>query len=357
MDVNLLFHQAAFDVSCLIALGRSVGTTAGRDATFFHAWESLLSELSLRFFFPAPTWLRRLFCSASLRKFEAALALLDRTVYATIASASPEDASFLGAMLRERERQVAAGDERPLTDEQIRNQLLTLLMAGHDTTTNLMTFALYYIATQPGLDARVAAELREVVGRHGALVEDAHVVQLKLLRAVFLETLRLRPSAPLRGRTLTEDITLEEDQETIQSSHVTTSSNSTNSNSNSTTTLPSMDDSNPRTYKLAKGSHVAWSAYTIHRLPQYWPEPEKFDPARFDEEVAKSRMPFTYLPFGAGPRRCIGEAFALREATILIGSLLQHFKFELVPGTPVEDEFALTMRSRYPMLMKVTPRM
>ena len=318
--MQLLFQQCAFDVTCIVALGKDMGTT-GQDESFFHAWEALLGDLNFRFFTRLPLWLRRLTGSPALRRFDRALGLLDRTIYATIRSASPEEPSFLAAMLRERIRQQAAG-ETPLSDKQIRDHLLTLLLAAHDTTTNLMTFALYYVATVPGLDQRLSDELLEVVGDRSA-PGDAHVPRLKLLKQVLLETLRLRPSAPLRGRTLAEDVE-----------------------------IPSPSGS----FLLPRGSHVAWSAYSVHRLGQYWPDPERFDPSRFDEDAVKSRIPFTYIPFGAGPRRCIGEAFALREAAILIGTLLQHFHFALAPGTLVDDEFALTMRSRFPMSMIITNR-
>lgn len=323
VDMQLLFQQVAFDITCRVALGSQL-TTTGQDTRFFHAWEDLLTDLAFRFFVPIPLWLRRLFRTPSITKFDRALQLLDDIVYATIRSASSQEDSLLAALLREREKQLASGDPNPLTDKQIRDHLLTLLMAAHDTTTNLMTFAIYYIASQPGLDDQVQEELRTVVGTGQPLLEE-HIPRLELLKKVFFETLRLRPSAPLRGRTLTQDIEL----------------------------------TNPNTghrYRLPAGSHAAWSAYLIHRHPTLWPDPDTFDHRRFDPDVAKARMPYSFVPFGAGPRRCLGEAFALREATMVIATLLQHFRFQLVPGTPVEDEFALTLHSKYPMLMTFTPR-
>lgn len=182
--------------------------------------------------------------------------------------------------------------EAGLDDQLIRDQLLTLLVAGHDTSTALLTWALYALATNPAVRCRAQAEMDAVLG--SGQPQAAHLQQLPYLGQVVKETLRLYPPIHVGNRLTARDLEF-------------------------------------NGCRLPAGTRVLFSIYLTQRHPQHWPEPDRFDPDRFDAALHPPPQPFTYLPFGGGPRFCVGAAMAQVETKLVLARLLQKYNFELPP--------------------------
>jgi len=181
-------------------------------------------------------------------------------------------------------------DGSALSDVELRDEVMTLLFAAHETTASTMAWALYTLSKYPELERRVRAEIDRVK------IED--LAKLDLTRRVIDETLRLYPAAPIIPREVLE-------RDTICGC------------------------------EIPAGSIVFISPYAIHRDPAHWDNPEAFDPDRFAPDIAARRHKFVYLPFVLGPRQCIGNHFALTEMLVTIPMALQRFRFALVPGMPI----------------------
>ena len=182
--------------------------------------------------------------------------------------------------------------EAGLDDRLIRDQLLTLLVAGHDTSTALLTWALYALATQPAVRRRAQAELDAVLG--GAPPQAEHLQQLPYLGQVVKETLRLYPPIHVGNRLAACDLEF-------------------------------------NGCLIPAGTRVLFSIYLTQRHPEHWPAPEHFDPDRFDAALHPPPPPYTYLPFGGGPRFCVGAAMAQVETKLVLARILQKYNFDLPP--------------------------
>ena len=210
-----------------------------------------------------------------VRRFNRARARLDAVVSRIIEERrrSGADRGDLLSMLMLAEDE-EAGRER-MSDEQVRDEAMTIFLAGHETTANAMTWAFYLLSRNPEAEARLHAELDEVLeGGRAPSVEDTQ--RLRYTEMVAAETMRLYPPAWAVGRMAVEDHEADG-------------------------------------YFIPKGSLVLASQYVMHRDPRYFPDPERFDPERWTPEAKEARPPFSYFPFGGGVRRCIGEGFAWME--------------------------------------------
>jgi cytochrome P450 len=176
-----------------------------------------------------------------------------------------------------------------MTDDQLRDEMLTLLLAGHETTATTLAWTLHHLLEHPEWLARLRAELREV---GGGSVQPDHIDRLVLLDAVIKETLRLTPIVPMVGRLLTKPATI-------------------------------------GGIALPAGAVALASIYLVHRRADLWPEPARFDPSRF---VGKKVDPTTYFPFGGGTRRCLGMAFANYEMKIVLATILSRVELTRAPG-------------------------
>jgi len=247
-------------------------------------------------------------------KFVRAKALLDKTVYDIIAQRreTGEDMGDVVSML------LAARDEdgSALSDVQVRDQLMTLMAAGHETTANALTWTFYLLSQNPRERDKLLAELHSVLNGQSPAVED--LAQLPFLEMVVKESMRLFPPAWLLGRRALKDFDLEG-------------------------------------YHLPAGSFVLLSPWVIHHMAEYFAEPERFWPERFDPEKGEKQPPFAYFPFGAGPRMCIGATFAMMEARLLLATILQHYSPRLLPGHPVVPRPMVTLRTRFGMRMVLEP--
>lgn len=243
-------------------------------------WPSILR--TIRYISPGP-WI--VWPAIPRPGYSGVLQTIDRYFTQLIARrrASPGDADDLVGRL------ITSG----MGDDVIRDHLLTMFIAGHDTGTALLTWSLYLLMTHPECLDRLRSELDAVVGDEAPAVD--HLRQLPYLDRVVKETLRLYPPIHLGSRI-------------------------------AATTIRYGD------FTILGGTRVLYSIYLTHRDPRYWPDPEAFVPDRFLPEHASGRTPYAYVPFGGGPRNCIGAAFAQMEAKILLVRLLQRFDLRYVGG-------------------------
>ncbi|MFN2581817.1 MAG: cytochrome P450, partial [Candidatus Dormibacteria bacterium] len=201
------------------------------------------------------------------------------------------------------------------TSSALRDHVVTMSLAGYETTASVISWALYVLATHDDVAAEARTEIARAVGRRPVGYDD--IPSLPYLTAVVKETMRLYPPAWIIGRRALEPDRIGD------------------------TDIPT-------------NSVVAISPYTLHRHPRYWPEPERFDPRRFmSDEVERKREPFSYIPFGAGPRTCIGSNFALVEAPIIIGRMLQRFRMTLANQEAVEPRGIFVLVPHEPIRMRL----
>lgn len=199
-----------------------------------------------------------------------------------------------------------------MSDAQLADELLTILMAGHETTSNMLAWTFYRLSLHPEITRRLTAELQEVLGGRTPTLED--LPRLTYLDAVLKESMRLHPPVWILDRMAEADDVL-------------------------------------GGYLVKKGTTVITSPYLTHRHPALWRNPEGFDPDRWFTPEVKSLHRLAYFPFSVGQRKCVGDTLALLEAPIILATLLQQVTPELVPGHRVEPETLVTMRPKYGMRM------
>lgn len=257
---------------------------------------------------PIPLWLP----TPGNRRFERARALVDRTVSGIIAErrdrldAGPND--LLSMMLDIRD------DGAPLSDEHLRDEIATLLLAGHDTTAYALTWTLYLLARHPGAHERVIEEVRDVLGDE--LPSPEHLEDLPFLAQVVHESLRLYPPSWGLAR------------------------------------VPIRDDQ-VGGHTLPAGAMVLMSPYVLHRHPEYWDDPEAFRPERFTDAAVRSPA---YIPFGAGPRTCLGQHFATLELRLVLATILRRARVELVDREPVAARAGITLQPTRPVMARARPK-
>ncbi|HKS26895.1 MAG TPA: cytochrome P450 [Pyrinomonadaceae bacterium] len=272
-------------------------------------------ESFTRFMLPFAELLDKLPLPAT-RRFEQARARLDAIIYRMINERrlSNEDRGDLLSML------IMAQDEEGtggMTDEQLRDEAMTIFLAGHETTANALTWTWYLLSQHPEIEAKLHAEVDAALGDRPPAVED--MPNLRYTEMVLAEAMRLYPPAWILGRR-------------------------------------ALKDYQAGGFHIPAGSIVVLSPYVMHRDPRYYPEPERFDPERWTMEAKEARPQFSYFPFGGGPRRCIGEGFAWMEGVLVIAALARHWRMRLVPGHPVEMWPMVTLRPRHGMRMTLERR-
>ncbi|MCA9683662.1 MAG: cytochrome P450 [Myxococcales bacterium] len=250
---------------------------------------------------------------------------LDTLIYAIIGRARAQRASASGQE-QEGPRDllatlIAASDEggAGMSDQQLRDEAMTLFLAGHETTALALAHALYLLAKHPEIEAKLQAELAEVLpGDRLPTTEDAKA--LLYTRRVLDETMRLYPPAWAIGREVLEEVEI-------------------------------------AGYRIPAGAQLLISQWLVHRDPRFFPDPEAFDPDRWLPERAKQLPRYAFFPFGGGPRVCIGNHFAMLEATLLLAMIVQRAHLELMPGQRLELLPSVTLRPKGPGLRaRVHPR-
>ncbi len=237
---------------------------------------------------------------------------IDATIYRMIEERkqSGEDRGDLLSML------LAAVDEEDgagLSTVGVRDEAVTLFLAGHETTANALTWSYYLLSQHPGVRERMHEEVREVLG--GEPITAARVRELPFTRQVFAEAMRLYPPAHVIGRINIEPF------ECLG-------------------------------YTIPAGSTIFISPYALHRHERYWPEPGRFDPDRFTPEAIEQRPKHAYIPFGGGPRVCIGEPFAWMEGVIVLATIAQHYRLDLDPAQEIALRPLITLRPKHGMRMQ-----
>lgn len=256
-----------------------------------------------------------------LRSFAKSRAKLDEVVNRIIRerkaanAADPEHADrhdLLSMLLASRDE-----DGSELSDEQLRDEVLTIFLAGYETTANALSWTWYLLSSHPEQQELMYAEVRDVLGDRTATLED--YANLKYTQMVFAEAMRLYPPAWAMGRKSTEPIEV-------------------------------------GPYLLPPGTHFFLSQYVLQRDARFYPDPLKFDPLRHTEEEKAKRDKFEYFPFGGGPRQCIGEGFAWLEGVLLLASIAQKWRMTWIEGQPVAVEEKITLRPKYPLRMTLYAR-
>ena len=203
------------------------------------------------------------------------------------------------------------------TDENLRDEMVTMLLAGHDTTALTLTYTWYLLSQHPEVEARVHEELDSLLG--GDRPTFADVRQMEYTEAVLNEAMRLYPPVYTIFREPQVDVRL-------------------------------------GGYRIPEGSAVMLSQWAVHRSPRYWDDPLEFDPDRWLDERADDRPRFAYFPFGGGPRFCIGKQLSLLEARLILGTVCQEYRLEYERDEPFDLRGSLTMHPRQPMEMRLVER-
>jgi len=253
----------------------------------------------------------------SNRRFEVARARIDGTIARFIAERrkSPRGRTDLLSLLVA--AQDVEGDGTGMTDAQVRDEAVTIFLAGHETTANALTWTWYLLSQNPEVETRLHAELDAFPPSRSFGVGD--LPALRYTEMVLAESMRLFPPAWILGRRALVDYEV-------------------------------------GGYVIPKGSIVAACQWITHRDPRFFPEPERFDPERFRPEVRESRPKFSYFPFGGGPRVCIGESFAWMEGVLLLATLARGWRPRLVTGHPVVPLPSITLRPKHGMRMVLERR-
>jgi cytochrome P450 len=254
------------------------------------------------------------FAASSRQRFKAALAVLDAIIEDIIAerrSAAPDPSNLLSALLTVRDAQTG----EHLTTRQLRDEVAALLVGGHETTAVALGWTWSLLAQHPDVERRLHDELDTVLGTKLPTAED--VERLPFTMMVLRESMRLYPPIWLLARRTTSAIELGD--------------------------VP-----------IDENSLVLVSPYTIHRHPQFWDEPETFNPLRFSSRAARPKH--AYIPFGDGRHVCLGRHLALLEAPLILATLAQRYRVHVVPGHPVTPHPALSLRMRHGLMATVTTR-
>ena len=262
---------------------------------------------------PAAEWLVHV-RPPGLSAFVRARKRIDAVVYRMIEAhrrQKSDSGSLLDLML------AASPDQSPASEQSLRDQVITIFLAGYETVANALSWTWYLLSQNPECERRFHDEIdRELQGRWPAF-ED--VPRLRYTEMVLAESMRLYPPAWAMGRYARNDFRLGE-------------------------------------FFLPAKTTVLISQFITHRDARFFPDPLRFDPERFTPEARARRTKFTYFPFGAGVRQCIGESFALMEGVLLLATLAQEWKLKLMPGHRVEPEPLITLRPKFGMRMLVESR-
>ena len=251
----------------------------------------------------------------SMRRFRRGRDRLDKTIFRMIAErrASQDDRGDLLAMLLM--AQDVEGDGGGMSDQQLRDEVMTLFLAGHETTANALTWTWYLLSSHPEVEARLHAEV-DALGNDPS-ADD--LGRLPYARMVLAESMRLYPPAWIIGRR-------------------------------------ALGDFEAGGFTIPKHSIIITSPWVTHRDARWFPEPERFDPERWTPERVAERPKFSYFPFGGGTRICIGEQFAWMEGILVLATIARRWRLRVTPSHRVEPQAIITLRPKYGMQVVATPR-
>lgn len=251
-------------------------------------------------------------------RYRRALRALDGIVYDIIARArratdGAEEATLLRLLMDARDEDTGEA----MTDRQLRDEIITQYVAGHETSALVLTWAFFFLDRHPEVAARVTEEVLALGETHAPTLEQLD--QLTYTRMMLDEVMRLRPPVWAQTRVTHEDDAL-------------------------------------LGYRIPADSIVLFSSYFCHRHPDFWDEPEAFRPERFSPDAVKKRHRYAYVPFSAGPRACIGKRFALYEITLALALIIARYRLELSPGQTIGVKVAATCHPDRPIRFRLMPR-
>jgi cytochrome P450 len=249
-------------------------------------------------------------------RFERAARRLDAIVHAIIEErrkSREEDRGDLLSML------ILAEDEsgERMTDKQLRDEVMTLFLAGHETTANTLAWTFYLLSSNAAAEAKLAEELQRVLGSRTPTVAD--LPNLPYVERVVKESMRLYPPAWVMGR-------------------------------------EAVGECEVGGYRMPPGTTALMSQSVVHRDPRYHRDPQRFDPDRWTAGYEKEMPRFAYFPFGGGARQCIGAGFAMTEARLVLATVAQRFRMQFVPGQRVEPYASITLRPKEGIRMTLAAR-
>jgi cytochrome P450 len=273
------------------------------DTLLRYATKTLLNPLTLPLYVPTP----------ANQKFKQALGIIDDVIYGIIdqrRTASSAHNDLLDMLLRARDDN--SGEK--MTDRQIRDEVITIFSAGHETTANLLSWTLYLLARHPDVLAKLHQELDGLL--QGRIPDAEDLQQLVYTRAILNESMRFRPPAGIMLRKVNKDTEVDG-------------------------------------YSLKAGRLAIFSIFNLHHHADFWPQPDQFDPERF---LVPENRRFSFMPFGTGERICIANHFALMEAQLLLSMIVQHCDLQLLDTDEVEIELAVALRPKGGIPVRITWR-
>jgi cytochrome P450 len=263
------------------------------------------------FFAPLPEWVP----TPIGLKYRNAMTRLHRIIHRAIQQRRLRRAHDLLSMLIDARYENGSR----MTDEQVYDEARMLLVTGHETIGEALGWAWHALGAHPDVDAKLSSELRRVLDGRPPGAED--VPKLEYAAMILAESMRLYPPTWITVR------------------------------------VARGEDRLPSGARIPAGAKVYLCQYVTHRSPNYWPEPDRFDPDRFSETGAKDRPPFAYFPFGGGARHCIGEPLARMQGALVLATVGRRFSLRPVPGHPVVLEPKMTLRARHGIRMRVERRL
>ena len=294
-----------------------VKAVLGSDAD--HEMPELLDAITIRrlymehvFFSPFPEWMPSRIGWRYRTAMQRIDAMLSRAIHAR--RTRPADAEDLLSLLLRAKYDDGTG----MTDQQVRDEAVTLFITGYETIGEALTWTAYLLSQHPDIEAKFFAEVDDVLGSRIPSADD--LPRLGYSGMVLAESMRLYPPTWIFIR-----VSLQEDK------------------------LPSGAT-------IPAGSKLYLCPYVMHRHPRYFPDPERFDPERFTDAAKKARPQLAYFPFGGGARVCIGEHFAKMEGTLILASIAQRFRLSLVPGQTIVPEPKMTLRPKHGLMMRIQQR-
>ena len=256
-----------------------------------------------------PRWTTKIFqfrrATGAFDDFDHAV---DRLIDSRGRQANNEPKDLLSRLIAARDADTGTA----MTAREVRDQVVTIFMAGHETTAQALAWTWYLLSLHPAVEGKLHDELNAVLNGRTPRHED--LANLRYVRMVIEESMRLYPPAHTMAR------------EPIRDDHLLG-------------------------HRIPAGALVLIVPWLLHRKQSLWPEPHRFDPERFAPDRALTRARFAYIPFGAGPRICIGAAFAMTEAMLILATIAQRYRLRLNPDYPVEPQGLRTLRPRYGLRM------
>lgn len=300
----------------LVVVGRTLfNTNVAQEADTFHRGLATSMEAFRKIgLSPWGKWIEHLPfpINARLRR---ARASLDKVVYRIIDEhrhAGIDQGDLLSMLLLAQDE-----DGNPMDDQQLRDEIMTLFLAGHETVAHALSWTWYLLAQHPEILARVQQEIDKVLAGRTATIDD--LPQLTYIERVLMESMRVCPPVWAIDRRAIRDTVI-------------------------------------HGVSIPRGARVIMSQYQIHHDARFYPDPERFDPERWTPEAQAARPKFAYFPFGGGPRLCIGESFARTESILLLATLSQFWEARVAPGARVVFQPAVTLRPKYGIKMELHKR-